>query len=105
MKNQIPVYLFIGFLEGGKTHMIQESMEDQRFNSGEKTMIICCEEGIDEYDVSRFWGKNIYIENIEKSFNFSIFLLIRRCKYTNIFKHGVKATCALRLCKLRSGRI
>ena len=29
MKNQIPVYLFIGFLEGGKTHMIQESMEDE----------------------------------------------------------------------------
>lgn len=65
MKNQIPVYLFIGFLEGGKTHMIQESMEDERFNSGEKTMIICCEEGIDEYDISRFWGKNVYIENIE----------------------------------------
>ena len=65
MKNKIPVYLFIGFLEGGKTHMIQESMEDERFNSGEKTMIISCEEGIDEYDVSRFWGKNVYIENIE----------------------------------------
>ena len=65
MKNQIPVYLFIGFLEGGKTHMIQESMEDERFNSGEKTMIISCEEGIDEYDISRFWGKNVYIENIE----------------------------------------
>jgi G3E family GTPase len=65
MKKQIPVYLFIGFLEGGKTHMIQESMEDERFNSGEKTMIISCEEGIDEYDISRFWGKNVYIENIE----------------------------------------
>ena len=47
MKNQIPVYLFIGFLEGGKTHMIQESLEDERFNSGEKTMLICCEEGIE----------------------------------------------------------
>lgn len=65
MRNQIPVYLFIGFLEGGKTHMIQESMEDERFNSGEKTMIICCEEGIEEYNISRFWGKNVYIENIE----------------------------------------
>ncbi len=65
MKKQIPVYLFVGFLEGGKTHMIQESMEDQRFNSGEKTMIICCEEGIEEYDISRFWGKNVYVENIE----------------------------------------
>ena len=65
MAQRIPVYLFVGFLEGGKTHMIQESMEDERFNSGEKTMIICCEEGIEEYNISRFWGKNVYIENIE----------------------------------------
>lgn len=71
MRNQIPVYLFVGFLEGGKTHMIQESMEDQRFNSGEKTLIICCEEGIDDYDVSRFWGKNIYIERVENEENIS----------------------------------
>ncbi len=62
---KIPVYLFVGFLEGGKTHMIQESLEDQRFNSGEKTMLICCEEGIDEYDPSRFWGQNVYLHNIE----------------------------------------
>lgn len=75
MKRQIPVYLFTGFIEGGKTHMIQESMEDQRFNSGEKTMIICCEEGIDEYDISRFWGKNIYIENIENEDDISTELL------------------------------
>lgn len=65
MKNTIPVYLFTGFLEGGKTHMIQESLEDERFNSGEKTMLICCEEGVDEYDPSRFWGKNVYLEMIE----------------------------------------
>ena len=41
---KIPVYIFTGFLEGGKTHIIQESMEDERFNSGEKTLIILCEE-------------------------------------------------------------
>lgn len=65
MINQLPVYLFTGFLEGGKTHIIQESMEDQRFNSGEKTLIIQCEEGIDEFDLDRFWGKNVYFETIE----------------------------------------
>lgn len=75
MKNQIPVYLFVGFLEGGKTHMIQESMEDQRFNSGEKTLLICCEEGIDEYDVSRFWGKNVYIETVENEEDLTLELL------------------------------
>ena len=41
-QKQLPVYLFTGFLSGGKTHMIQESMEDERFNSGEKTLILLC---------------------------------------------------------------
>jgi len=61
----IPVYLFTGFLEGGKTHIIQESMEDKRFNSGEKTLIIQCEEGVDELDPERFYGQNVYLELIE----------------------------------------
>ncbi len=65
MAAKLPVYLFTGFLEGGKTHIIQESMEDKKFNSGEKTLIILCEEGIDEFDLSRFSGKNVYLETIE----------------------------------------
>ena len=65
MATPVPVYLFTGFLEGGKTHIIQESMEDKRFNSGEKTLIIQCEEGIDELDPSRFWGQNVYLETVE----------------------------------------
>ncbi len=43
---QIPVYLFTGFLEAGKTKFIQESMEDARVNSGERTLILLCEEGL-----------------------------------------------------------
>ena len=65
MASKLPVYLFTGFLEGGKTHIIQESMEDQKFNSGEKTLIIQCEEGVDELDLSRFYGQNVYLEQIE----------------------------------------
>ncbi len=61
----IPVYLFTGFLEGGKTHIIQESMCDERFNTGEKTLIIVCEEGIEELDISQFSGKNVYLASIE----------------------------------------
>ena len=29
---EIPVYLFTGFLESGKTKFIQETLEDERFN-------------------------------------------------------------------------
>ena len=39
-ENDVPVYLFTGFLEAGKTKFIQETLEDKRFNSGEKTMLL-----------------------------------------------------------------
>lgn len=61
----IPVYLFTGFLEGGKTKFIQETMEDKRFNSGEKTLILLCEEGIEELDISTFPSKNVCICTLE----------------------------------------
>lgn len=62
---KLPVYLFTGFLEGGKTSILQESLSDQKFNSGEKTLILMCEEGIEELDPSKFWGQNVYIKMIE----------------------------------------
>ena len=71
MASRLPVYLFTGFLEGGKTHIIQESMEDQKFNSGEKTLIIQCEEGVDELDPTRFYGQNVYLEQIEDEADFT----------------------------------
>ena len=64
-QKQIPVYLFTGFLSGGKTHMIQESMEDERFHSKDKTLVILCEQGEDELDPSRFYDSNVYLETIE----------------------------------------
>ena len=51
---EIPVYLFTGFLEAGKTRLVQETMEDGEFNAGEPTLILLCEEGIDELDPSSF---------------------------------------------------
>ena len=58
---EIPVYLFTGFLESGKTKFIQETLEDRRFNKGERTLLLVCEEGEEEYDPSRFSGKNVFI--------------------------------------------
>jgi hypothetical protein len=62
---KLPVYLFTGFLEGGKTSIIQESLNDEKFNTGEKTLVILCEEGFTELDPSQFWGKNVTIHTIE----------------------------------------
>ena len=62
----IPVYLFTGFLESGKTKFIQETLEDERFNSGEKTLRRICEEGEEEYEPSSFSGKNVSIKTVDK---------------------------------------
>ena len=51
---ETPVYLFLGFLESGKTKFIQETMEDPRFSAGEKTLLLVFEEGIEEYETIRF---------------------------------------------------
>ncbi len=65
MAANIPVYLFTGFLEAGKTKFIQESMEDKKFNSGEKTLLLVCEEGVEEYAPEAFWGQNVYFKHVE----------------------------------------
>lgn len=61
----IPVYVFTGFLDSGKTRFMQGTLEDERFNAGEKTLLLVCEEGEEEYDPSAFSGSNVYIEYIE----------------------------------------
>jgi len=63
---QIPMYVFAGFLEAGKTKAIQETMEDPRFTENERTLILLCEEGIEEYDISKFPGNQVYIEVIDE---------------------------------------
>ena len=64
MAQEIPVYLFTGFLDSGKTKFIQETFEDERFNSGENTLLLVCEEGEEEYDPSLFVHNCVYIQVI-----------------------------------------
>ena len=59
---QIPVYVFTGFLDSGKTKFIQETLEDERFNAGERTLLLVFEEGEEEYDFSTYPHQNVYLE-------------------------------------------
>ena len=43
----VPVYLFTGFLESGKTTLIKETLLDTGFNTGERTLLLACEEGME----------------------------------------------------------
>lgn len=81
----IPVYLFTGFLESGKTTFIQETFEDPRFKDSGKTLLLVCEEGFSEYDTSLFADKNVVIEIIEEEKDLTKELLASICK-----KHKIK---------------
>ncbi len=75
----IPVYLFTGFLDSGKTKFIQETLCDVRFNNGEKTLLLLCEEGEEEYNPADFTGRNVFIEKIEQE-NLTKSFLDNLCK-------------------------
>lgn len=46
----IPVYLFTGFLESGKTTFIKEILKDEQFIGDECSVLFLCEEGIEEFE-------------------------------------------------------
>ncbi len=62
---EIPVYLFTGFLEAGKTKFIQETLENPDFDTGENTLVIICEEGVEELEKSKFKVRNVTFEYID----------------------------------------
>ncbi len=61
----MPVYLFTGFLESGKTKFIQETLEDKRFCNKEKTLLLVCEEGEEEYAPEQFATDTVVIRVLE----------------------------------------
>lgn len=61
----IPMYVFTGFLESGKTKFIQQTLEDPRFNSGERTLLLVFEEGEEEYDISTYPCQDVFIETLD----------------------------------------
>lgn len=61
----------MGFLESGKTKFIQETLEDERFDTGERTLLLVTEEGEEEYDPSRFAVKNVTVVTLDKKEEFN----------------------------------
>ena len=65
-KQEIPVYLFTGFLDAGKTTFIQETMEDPAFNDGQRTLLLVCEEGEAEDSPVKFASSNVRTVTVEE---------------------------------------
>ncbi len=66
MQEETGVYLFLGFLDSGKTKFIQETLEDPRMDNGERTLLLVCEEGEEEYQPEKFQVKHVVKVTIGK---------------------------------------
>ena len=64
-RKDIPVYLFTGFLESGKTKFIKETLKENQFKDGLKTVYIICEEGMEELDEKELTDNKFVVRNIE----------------------------------------
>lgn len=64
---EVSVYLFLGFLEAGKTKFIQETLEDERMENGERTLLLLCEEGVEEYAPERFAVRDVAVATLESA--------------------------------------
>lgn len=61
----VQISLITGFLEAGKTSFIQELIRDSRSRDGKKTVILRCEQGMEEYSDITLRRGNITFIDIE----------------------------------------
>lgn len=65
--NVTPVYLITGFLDSGKTTFLRDTLQDSEFlDESEKTVLLLCEEGEEEYDMEVLAEKNVTVLTVEK---------------------------------------
>lgn len=68
---EIPVYLFTGFMDSGKTSLIRQTLVENDFGEGAKTLLIVCEDGDIEYDENELLKANTKLVMIEKEEDFN----------------------------------
>ncbi len=68
---EVPIFLFNGLLEAGKTAFIESLLEKPAFADGKNTLVISCEEGIEEYNKVLFQKNHITLVNLEEEAEFT----------------------------------
>lgn len=71
-----PVYVINGFLESGKTEFIKYTLAQPYFQVKGKTLLILCEEGLEEYDEVLLKKSRTVLELIETEEEFNASALI-----------------------------
>lgn len=63
----VGVYVITGFLESGKTTLIETMLRNERFTYGQRTMILSCEEGETDYDEELLKKSNAFVVRLEEA--------------------------------------
>ena len=71
---EVPIYIINGFLDGGKTSFIKETLADENFTDKEKTLIILCEDGTSKIKA-----------DFLKEYNSELVLINDECEFTDLF--------------------
>ena len=67
----IPVYLFTGFMDSGKTSLITQTLQENDFGIGSRSLIIACEDGDEEYDEEALAKNKITVVGVESEEEFT----------------------------------
>ncbi len=71
MANEIPVYLFTGFMDSGKTTLVKETLFENNFGDGASGVLIMCEDGDIEYDEAMLQKFNLKLVAVEDEEDFT----------------------------------
>ncbi|MEG1477583.1 MAG: GTP-binding protein [Oscillospiraceae bacterium] len=63
--NDLPVYLFVGFMGAGKTRFIQEILADADFCTSDKVLLLICEGSESDYNPSLFLHDNVVMHCVK----------------------------------------
>ena len=63
--SRIPLYLITGFLDSGKTTLLSDTLNMDYFNDGQRTVLLLCEEGEEEYNQQQLSHRNCRLIPIE----------------------------------------
>lgn len=68
---EVPVYLFTGFMDSGKTSLITETLLENDFGTGNRNLIIACEDGEVEYDEEKLGKIDTTVVGVESEETFT----------------------------------
>lgn len=71
MAEEIPVYLFTGFMDSGKTSLVEETLFENDFGGGAKGLLIRCEDGEKEYDEAKLASYHFQLVAIDSEEEFT----------------------------------